>query len=366
MPDGWQNAPQEVRFVDENFGDRLGWQEVIVRSTDGVTIMDATVPSSDLTNELRSYPDGGLSNPLAVSSAVFSFAPGSGTHAAGAGTAPVAEVGDTTEGTSASGDRFTSLIAEEQISVGFVLTAMAIAFAFGMLHALGPGHGKTVVAAYLVGERGTARHALFLGATVTLTHTSSVFALGLVTLYASQFILPERLFPWLTLASAVTVVALGGYLVMSRLAGLRARAGDEVAAGHGHAHDHGHRHGHEHAAAMSWRQLVPLGVSGGLIPCPSALVVLLGAISLHRVELGLVLVLAFSLGLAAVLTGIGLGLVWASRWAPRFRRLVPSLLQRPAATVLPRALPVVSALAITAVGVFMTARVLLDPPGVWL
>ncbi len=110
-----------------------------------------------------------------------------------------------------------------------------------------------------------------------------------------------------------------------------------------HTHD-GHTHSHAPPGAdgsrVTWRSLVALGVSGGLVPCPSALVLLLSAISLGRLEFGMVLVVAFSVGLALVLTGIGLLLVYARRLFERFT-LAPRV---------PRFLPVASALGITLAG----------------
>jgi ABC-type nickel/cobalt efflux system permease component RcnA len=283
-----------------------------------------------------------------------------------------------------SDDRFTSLIASDDVTVPFMLGAMLISAGFGALHALGPGHGKTVVAAYLVGERGTARHAVLLGATVTGTHTVSVFALGLITLYASQLIVPERLYPWLTLVSGLMVVGLGGALLVSRVRGLQGRPGPraglrpgptpagsaakrEIVVEHGHSHEHDHSHAvpDPDGSPITWKGLLALGVSGGILPCPSALVVLLGAISLHRVGLGLLLVVAFSIGLAAVLTGIGLAMVWAGRAMSRSRWLGESgpLHRLAFAPLLIGALPSVSALAITAVGAVMTARAVMGETG---
>jgi nickel/cobalt transporter (NicO) family protein len=183
-----------------------------------------------------------------------------------------------------------------------------------------------------VGTRGTARHAVALGATVTVTHTIGVFALGLVTLGLSQYVLPEDLYPWLTLASGLLVVAVGGGVLRSRLR--RARA---------HDHHHHHHHGPED---LSWRGLIGMGAAAGLIPCPSALVVLLAALSQHEVALGLLLIVAFSLGLAATLTGLGLAVVHASRALPRLRfgGRVAS------------ALPALSALVIVVVGCVLTAQ----------
>src|SRR5207247_5226626 len=167
-------------------------------------------------------------------------------------------------------------------------------------HALSPGHGKTIVAAYLVGRRGTPWHAAALGAIVTATHTIGVFALGLVTLALSAFIVPEQLYPWLNLVSGVLVVAIGATVFRSRF---RHR---------GRTHDHhGHAPGPGPETGPSRRSLVAVGITGGLLPCPSALVVLLAAITLHRVAFGMLLVVAFSAGLALTITGFGLAAVLA-------------------------------------------------------
>ena len=245
---------------------------------------------------------------------------------------------------------FTSLIGKHDLSFGFVLVALLIAGFWGAVHALSPGHGKSIVAAYLVGSRGKPRHAFALGGIVTLTHTIGVFTLGLITLALSQFLVPETLYPWLNLASALTVVAVGITVLRSRaLAWLRPKpAHHHHDHDHEHPHDHDHEHTHSHVPAegTGWRGIVAVGVSGGILPCPSALVVLLAAISLHRVAFGLVLILAFSLGLAATVSGIGLVAVGARRAFGRMSfegRLV-------------RALPAISALVIFGLGVAMTFR----------
>ena len=218
-----------------------------------------------------------------------------------------------------------------------LLLLLAAAFGWGALHALSPGHGKAMVAAYLVGTRGSARHAVALGATVTVTHTIGVFALGAVTLALSQYVLPEDLYPWLTLVAGLMVVVIGAGVLRSRMR--RAR--------HSHHHDHHHHHDHE----LSWKGLIGMGTAAGLIPCPSALVVLLAAISQHEVALGLLLITAFSLGLAGTLTALGLAVVSARKLIP------PGLATGRLAAVLPAA----SALLIVSVGCVLTARAV---PGV--
>lgn len=237
-----------------------------------------------------------------------------------------------------------------------------MAASLGALHALGPGHGKALVGAYLVGSRGTASQALLLGATVTATHTAGVYALGIVTLAAAPYVLPERLYPMLGVISGVLVVGIGASLAYRRALALIGRdpkrlthAADHQHADdpgqppdHAHQHDRdvGHQQEHPHPHAVpSLRSLFALGVSGGLLPCPTALVVLLAAISFHNAALGMALVAAFSAGLAAVLTGIGLLVVAGGRVIARSRA------NRVASWRLVRALPALSAMAIAVAGI---------------
>src|SRR5262249_44983895 len=210
----------------------------------------------------------------------------------------------------------------------------------GALHALGPGPGKTVVAAFLVGSRGTAWHAVILGLIVTASHTAGVYLLGAATVYASRYIVPERIYPWVALGSGLAIAVLGLSLFLRRYAGREAAHthahhhhhdghhhdghgdGDMPAHGHGHAHHHHHSHEdtghHRHAPGrVSLSQLWALGITGGIVPCPAALVVLLSALSLRRVGFGLLLIVAFSFGLAVVLVAIGLLVVYAGRLVAR-------------------------------------------------
>ena len=267
-----------------------------------------------------------------------------------------------------------------ELSVPLVIGALLAVMVWGAGHALTPGHGKTIVAAYLIGSRSTPWHALYLGLTVTLTHTLGVFALGLVALFASQYVLPEQLYPWLGAVSGLIVVGLGGTMLWGRVRTLLARRGhDHPHDSHDHGHDHhdhshehehlhdhshghphrqahhhmhDHEHGHSHlppgadSSPVTWRSLLGLGVSGGLLPCPSALVLLLTAVSLNRAALGMVLVVAFSLGLAGVLTTVGLLFVKGSR-------LVQQL---PRVGTWSRLLPAASALVIMMIGIWLTAE----------
>src|SRR5437773_280295 len=238
-------------------------------------------------------------------------------------------------------DRFTELVGTPDASLGVVAIALLVASALGAFHALEPGHGKTVVAAYLVGSRGTARHALILGLIVTASHTAGVYLLGGITFYASRHVVPERLYPWLGLASGLTIAVLGFVLFVRRYSG-----GVE---GHAHHHHDGTHHHHHEGEPVSLRSLFALGISGGIIPCPAALVVLLSAVSLRRVGFGLLLIVAFSVGLAAVLVTIGILMVYARRLMSRFHEDGP---------LVTRWLPMTSAAVITLLGLAIALQAL--------
>jgi ABC-type nickel/cobalt efflux system permease component RcnA len=303
-------APRStVRVADRTFPGRVGWKGVLAAG------------QQDPTRGLTVYPKAVLSSPSAVRAATFQIRAGALVVARGPAVRTTAD---------RSGDGgFTKLFDDAAAGRGVLVLLLLAAFGWGALHALSPGHGKAMVAAYLVGTRGTARDAVALGATVTVTHTIGVFALGLVTLALSAYVLPEDLYPWLNLVSALLVLGVGAAVLRTRR---RAAA---------HHHHHAHHH-HE----LSKKSILAMGASAGVIPCPSALVVLLGAVAQHQVALGLVLITAFSLGLAATLTGLGILVVRAARvpLPPRFLTLVPAL----------------SAALIVVVGVVMTVKAL--PP----
>jgi nickel/cobalt exporter len=344
----------ELAYRDTNFADRRGWREVVVAAERGARVEASTAPARSISRALTAYPSDLLREPPATNSARVRFQPG-----ALAGTAP--SLGDVAVGERAA-DGFERLVSSE-LSLGVILFSLLAAMFWGAAHALTPGHGKAIVAAYMVGTRGTARHAFLLGGVVTVTHTVGVFALGLVTLALSEFIVPEQLYPWLNLVSALLVVGVGitvlRYRLLTRSRPHHHRDHYHHHHHHDHHHHHHHHHGHDHhqgpaghthvaPPGSGLRGLVAVGISGGLLPCPTALVVLLAAISLHRVAYGLVLILAFSAGLAAVITGIGLLAVGARR---TFRRLS---FEGP----IVRALPAVSALVIVGLGLAMTIRAL--------
>jgi ABC-type uncharacterized transport system, permease component len=414
-------AVHRLRFEDANFRERLGWREIAVTQGAGMVVFDSTAFGNSVTDALKVYPEDLLAAPFNERNAEFSFTNG----AVPAGASPLMQR-DGQRATPAR-DRLAELINVPRLTPTVALIGLLIAIGLGALHAMSPGHGKTVVGAYLVGSRGTACHAAFLGLTVTITHTAGVFALGLLTLFASQYVLPEKLFPILSLVSGLIVVVIGGSLFIRRLRLALRNQNYKSPLGHGdhhqhdeihhhphthshdqivmahaapghHSHDHqhhadhsqysddhhhhdGHEHSHTHShgglvhshggvehshlppgadgSPVTWRSLLALGISGGLLPCPSALVVLLSAISLHRVGYGLLLVIAFSIGLAGTLTAVGLAFVYASK-----------LIKRPLrSSRLIRILPVVSALVIACAGLAICYEAFISAgwnPAAWI
>jgi high-affinity nickel-transport protein len=375
-----------VDYADNNYQGHSGWKEIVATSSGG-RLTSSSVPSADRSNELSNYPTDLLSSPPQALEATLQASLSPAPTAMAAGTSvPAAQLQANrssipqsalrsarpiqpiaTENRSAATSKaqisaarasqptviksisantptpvatplslaanqqktprntFTELITQQNLSLWFLFTAAIIAIGLGALHALEPGHGKTIVAAYLVGSRGTARHAVLLGLIVTVSHTAGVFALGAITLYASRYIVPEQLYPWLGVFSGITIAGLGCYMLLRRWTGT--------------ATDHSHAPGSSQAhwpfsrksqlisdepaqflleegvtKKVSLTQLFTLGITGGIIPCPAALIVLLSAFALHRIALGFFLIVAFSIGLAAVLIGFGMAMVYARRF----------------------------------------------------
>jgi nickel/cobalt exporter len=313
------DGPAAIAYRDTNYSGRIGWKEIVVGD------------AASRSRELRSYPRDLLSSPLDVTTVRARLVPGTVP-----GTRPQLTSGASGRAPDRIADSgFATLVGRGELGLWVILASLGAAVFWGMAHALSPGHGKAIVTAYLVGQRGTVRHAALLGLIVTATHTIGVFTLGLVTLLLSQFIVPDHLYPWLNVAAGLLVVGIGVSVLRARWQ-------------HRRAHADGHEHHHHHDHDLSRRSLVAVGVSGGLLPCPSALVVLLAAVSLHRVAFGMLLVLAFSLGLALTISCIGLVAVLARS---AFRRV--SLEGRVVSL-----LPAASAVVILVAGVLMTIRAL--------
>jgi ABC-type nickel/cobalt efflux system permease component RcnA len=313
-----------LRFRDGSVPDRIGWREITAIGAEGVAVTASSVPATSVSRELFAYPQDLLSSPPQVREASFSFEPGEtrpapGPPAGGAASRP----GD-------QGGTLVGLVAAPSLSVGAVLLSLLVAFGVGALHAMAPGHGKTITAAYLAGSSGLVRHAIGAGAAVSAMHTVSVVVLGLLVVAAERAFPAERVYPWLGLVAGGAALALGSGLLLTRLAHRR----------HGHEDERGRTH-----RPLSRRGLAALAMSGGILPSPTALVVLLAAVSLGRVAFGIGLIVAFALGLAVALATIGVVAVRARDVVTRrsWHRVTA-------------ALPIVSAAAILAVGVVLTAR----------
>jgi nickel/cobalt exporter len=401
-----------LHYADKNYDGRAGWKEITALAFAG-SLRRSSVPATDRSTELSNYPTDLLTSPpqdleatvlatlppltaesrnarpLALSRGsapstagkVRAVEQSTGSYESGlvkngfkrASVTHVVQPGKSIRSTSAAPttmylranrqqtprSRFTELIQAQNLSAWFLFTAALIAIGLGGLHALEPGHGKTIVAAYLVGSRGTASHAFLLGLIVTVSHTAGVFALGAITLYASRYIVPEQLYPWLGALSGITIAVLGCSMLLRRLTGT---ASD-------HSHTPGSSHGHwtfwkragtkesenqallndSSAQPVTLTQLFALGITGGMIPCPAALIVLLSAFALHRIGLGFFLIVAFSVGLAGMLISFGMLMVYARHFITRLR------VDGPLTT---RWLPIASSAFITVLGLTLAVQAL--------
>ncbi len=379
-------------FSDASYAERRGWREIVVQG-DATLIGDTDSPAASVSGRLTSYPNDLLELPLNESATSFTAMPGGSplpppTYTDAQPVAglpaeppvieqPAPPLPAVPAGTTDLGAEVTSLFNAPDLTLPIILLSLVVAVALGAAHALSPGHGKTVMAAYLVGSRGTMRQAVGLGLTVTVSHTLGVLALGALSLSASAIIPPEKLYPILSVVSGAIVVVIGAYLLLNRLNVMRrSRA---VASDHGHDHAHvdehhhhdDHEHGHEHHAVrppgwhehdgmghthlpeegMGKRGLFALGLSGGMVPSVSALLIFLGSISVGRPEFGIVLTIAFGLGMALVLVGIGLALVYA-------RGFVERMAPRSSGLRLGERLPLITACIVLVAGVLITGQAL--------
>ncbi len=354
-------GPTNASFRDDTFAERLGWREIVVAG-DGVRLEDAELYRTGSSGRLSAYPPDELSTPRSQAAAAFTVIPGGPAAAPPvipdavlvesppsdvmrAGSGPAAVPGGIAEVPS----QITDIIQARDLTLPSILVSLIVAAGVGAVHAASPGHGKTLMAAYLVGSRGTVRHALALGLTVTISHTIGVLVLGAIVLFAGALLPSERLFPILGLTSGLIVTALGLALLVQRVRDDRQRlsaheghdhvhAAHDADEAHGHdAHDHHHGHGHhhdvhavwrDHEAAgvrdeatvagwhshglvrhthlppgddlLRWRNVVALGLVGGLVPSASAILILVGSIAAGRPAYGMVLTIAFGVGVLLV------------------------------------------------------------------
>jgi ABC-type nickel/cobalt efflux system permease component RcnA len=430
LPAATANGEHTLQLANQNYAGRFGWQEIVVEAAPSLSVFATNAFSTSLTGGLsQSLAAMPASGPLNERSVRLSFThgaipPGAQLLQRRPGNVPAAgpaaaQVTGNTDGSWLQRETryLIGRISTRTVAPSVALLALLAAMVLGALHAFSPGHGKTVVGSYLIGSRGTPRHAVFLGITVTITHTLGVFALGFATLFASRFVVPERLFPLLSLLSGLLVLGMGVVLLAQRwrvardalkkprpqqykrrvawrtATALRPLAEPAHAGAFGHGfiveyadvhhcrvqgdphlkhhpdhlalHTHGgmalHSHGgrmHSHmppgasGETVTWRGLLALGIAGGLVPCPSAMVLLLAAVALNKTAYGLLLVLAFSVGLATTLTAVGLAFLYA-----RNRILSPTSLGR-----WPQFVPMLSALAITLVGALLCYGALTGTP----
>ncbi|HEX5014838.1 MAG TPA: hypothetical protein VFV72_11850 [Candidatus Limnocylindrales bacterium] len=364
-------AHSSISFEDASYPERIGWRE-IVASGDGVTVDADGLPETSPSGRLTAYPADLISQPLDIRSATITATPGGG----GAATAdyPVAEnaVGAVPGGI---GGELPVIFRAADVTPLMLLISLGTAFALGAGHALTPGHGKTLMAAYLVGSRGRPIHAVGLGMAVTVSHTLGILVIAALVVGAQGLLPPDLVVRAAPAIAAVTIAVLGGWMLVAevrrRVRARRAAAIHEGAHDHGleHHHDHDddgtpdlHSHGgvaHSHLPAggstLSWRGLFALGLAGGLIPSTSALFILLGSIVAGRPAFGFVLVVIFGLGMAVVMTTIGLAMVFARGRLDRV----------PTGSSLGRAagqLPLVAAVVVLAFGVYLSIQAIGGPP----
>ncbi|MEU2800326.1 nickel transporter [Streptomyces sp. NPDC007117] len=394
--------PTGIRAETDYDTTRIGWHEMTATGQ-GVRITRTDVPATSATRELRQYPQDPLASPLDQRTASLRSEPGQGAGAVPAVVAELPGAGVISGVLAKVTGAFDSLVGAREITLPVGLLALFLALVLGASHAAMPGHGKTIMAAYLAGRRGTRRDALTVGATVTLTHTAGVLVLGLA-LPVSTHLAGETVLMWLGAASGLLVTAIGLWLLLGAVRGRSQHNHHHHGPGHSHSHvDHQHGHGHHHdhdhgpvtpasahdsapagelqatpavatlappdhehhpadtstaprnARRTSRSGLIGMGIAGGLVPSPSALVVLLGAVALGRTAFGVLLVIGYGLGMATTLTLAGLLLV-------RLRERIEShdrartLRHHPLLRKLARTGPVITSLLVVAVGLGLTLR----------
>lgn len=299
------NSPTRVTIDDASFPDRIGWKDVVV------------APATEPTDELTHYPSALLGSPRDVTSVAIDFS-GGAEHVT-TGVDANASAQSSNQPSQARSNALSDMLARGTSNPLLILLTLLAAIGLGALHALEPGHGKTLLAVSLVGARATPKQAMLLAGGLTVAHTAGVLLLGVALLFAARWIVPETIYPWITFASGVIVVALGASSLARFVRGRRGVAHDHT---HG-AHDHGDGHAHDHSlgikgdAPLSFRGVMLAAMSGNIAPCPAALVVMLAALTLHEIGYGIAVVVAFSVGLAAVLTGLGIALVRGAAWIAR-------------------------------------------------
>ncbi len=359
----------EVTYEDRNFPGRAGWKEIVVDHDPSAVLRESSQGSTDLSNSLTYYPtDPSITPPQDLTARVdwkpasvvvtSQISRGAGLRPANSGDAaptPFSQQQPEAPGTVVRGDFLSRMLQQKKLPAGVILLGILVAFGLGALHAMSPGHGKTIVAAYLVGSRGTLKHAGLLGLVVTFTHTFTVFLLGLGMLFFQQYFVPEKIVPFLGAVSGLSIVSIGLMLLYQRAIGL----------GHSHSHSGAglrpamgrsriaelrgveHEHSHTIEGEITPGSLIALGISGGMVPCPSALILMLSAIALGHPGVGLALLAGFSTGLALVLMAFGMLAIYAKHLLPNREETMRNPLFR--------LIPVLSAVVVIVLGLAMTA-----------
>jgi ABC-type nickel/cobalt efflux system permease component RcnA len=385
--------PGEVTYEDRNFPGRAGWKEIVIDHDPAVALGKSSQGDKDLSKALTFYPtDPSVTQPQDLTARVdwvpvpLRAAASSRKPVTPTVPVPVAPSAHQTEpvpfsqrqsegpGSVVRGDFLSRMLERRELSGGLILVGMLVAFGLGAMHAMSPGHGKTIVAAYLVGSRGTLKHAGLLGFMVTFTHTFTVFLLGLGMLFFQRFVVAEKIVPLLGAVSGLSIVTIGLMLLYKRANALMEGGNHSHAHFHSHDHDdHGghppapsriaelnaaqagqtlvHSHGgstHSHAidGEITAGSLIALGISGGIVPCPSALILMLSAIALGHPGVGLILLIGFSTGLALVLMACGMLAIYAKHLLPKNEGMVHQPLFR--------LIPVFSAVVVICLGFVMT------------
>jgi nickel/cobalt transporter (NicO) family protein len=369
-------ATSKLTFSDTSWSERIGWRE-IVATADGTTLDTHGLPATSPSRKLTAYPADLIAQPLDIRSATIDATPIAAAALPSApavvrppvvATAPAPAAAAVPGGVASE---LPDVLQAPSFSPLAILLAIAVAVGLGAWHALTPGHGKTLLAAYLVGSRGTGIHAVGLGLSVAVSHTLGIVVLALLVVGAQSVLAPDVVVRTTPIVAAVSVVAIGGWMLIGEARRRRAAGRSESVHRHDQDpdHDHAHeaRHDHPHetvagehahggirhthvppdASSLSWRGLFVLGLAGGLIPSTSALLILLGSIAAGRPAFGLVLVIAFGLGMAAVMTGVGLAMVFARGRLDR----VPS---RSSLGRLAGAAPLLASVAVLGLGVVLT------------
>lgn len=390
----------DIGFTDASFSERTGWREIVATGS-GTTLqaVSGELRAAGLSERLLAYPEDRIASPLDDMSLMVRVTPGGATlpaldvpdaqpvaapspapstgpspapsASAGGPVGPVPEAQPASVPGGVAAAELPEIFRQTDLTPVVFLLSLAAAVALGAGHALTPGHGKTLMAAYLVGTRGSARHALGLGAAVSLSHTIGILALATVVVAATDVVAPDVIVRWAPVVAAVSIVLIGGWMLIGEVRRRRSHShatanghdhghdhhghghGHGLDHGNGHGHEHGHDHGHEHAPAttITWRSLFFLGLAGGLIPSTSALLILLGSIAAGRPAFGLVLVVAFGLGMAAVMSGIGLLLVTA-------RDRVDRMAAGERLARIREAVPLAASVVVLGFGVLLTAQAL--------